>query len=735
MKNPLNKRLPRELKSDLGKYLALFLFMTLMIGFVSGFLVAGDSMKTAYDESFEKYNIEDGHFTLAVPLPEEIELPEATEVYNLFYKDFDLKNDRTVRIYKIRHTVDRICLMDGELPQKNGEIALDRLYAENNGIKIGDSITVKEKTFRVCAMVALSDYSALFKNNTDMMLDANKFSVAVVTDDDFDALDETALKYNYAWRCTTDRKDQTAQDLRTVLAATGALTDFVEQRDNQAIIFTGDDIGGDTVMVVTLLYIVMAVLAFMFGISTRSTIEKEAGTIGTLRASGYRRGELVRHYMVLPLIVTVCSAAIGNALGYSFFKQIVVKMYYHSYSLPTYETLWNTKAFIMTTLIPTLIVLAVVLAVLSVTLKISPLRFLRHELGKTRKRRVMRLKHFSFITRFRLRVIFQNIPAYLTLFFGVVLASVLLLFGMMLSPMLKNFKKEVIGSKLADYQYILKAMTDCTDSDAEKYAVRSLKNDHDEEITVYGISENSKYFSADIAKDKVLLSDGLVDKYDLDTQDNLTLSEKYKDKEYTFSVGGSYHYPATMAVFMPIEEFREYFDLPDNYFNGYFCNRELSLDDRFVASVITQSDLTVMADQLEDSMGQMFLLMCGFSVILYLLLIYLLSKQITEKNMCSMSLIKILGYNSREISSLYNVSTGIMMMVSLLLSLPISYYLIKIIYRLMMIDFNGWLTFYVAPWIWPVMVALGAACYAVIHAFGLRRIRRIPMGEALKNIE
>ena len=316
-----------------------------------------------------------------------------------------------------------------------------------------------------------------------------------------------------------------------------------------------------------------------------------------------------------------------------------------------------------------------------------------------------------------------------------VLASVLLLFGMMLSPMLKNFKKEVIGSKLADYQYILKAMTDCTDSDAEKYAVRSLKNDHDEEITVYGISENSKYFSADIAKDKVLLSDGLVDKYDLDTQDNLTLSEKYKDKEYTFSFGGSYHYPATMAVFMPIEEFREYFDLPDNYFNGYFSNRELSLDDRFVASVITQSDLTVMADQLEDSMGQMFLLMCGFSVILYLLLIYLLSKQITEKNMRSMSLIKILGYNSREISSLYNVSTGIMMMVSLLLSLPISYYLIKIIYRLMMIDFNGWLTFYVAPWIWPVMVALSAACYAVIHAFGLRRIRRIPMGEALKNTE
>ena len=38
-KNPLNKRVPRELKQDIGKYLALLLFLTLTIGFVSGFLV------------------------------------------------------------------------------------------------------------------------------------------------------------------------------------------------------------------------------------------------------------------------------------------------------------------------------------------------------------------------------------------------------------------------------------------------------------------------------------------------------------------------------------------------------------------------------------------------------------------------------------------------------------------------------------------------------------------------
>lgn len=53
MKNPLIKRLPRELKGEIGKYIVLFLFITMMIGIVSGFLVAAGSMSVAYDESFE----------------------------------------------------------------------------------------------------------------------------------------------------------------------------------------------------------------------------------------------------------------------------------------------------------------------------------------------------------------------------------------------------------------------------------------------------------------------------------------------------------------------------------------------------------------------------------------------------------------------------------------------------------------------------------------------------------
>ena len=65
MKNPLRKRLPRELKGELGKYLVVFILMVLTIGMVSGFLVADGSMIVAYNDGFDKYNIENG---ISVPI-------------------------------------------------------------------------------------------------------------------------------------------------------------------------------------------------------------------------------------------------------------------------------------------------------------------------------------------------------------------------------------------------------------------------------------------------------------------------------------------------------------------------------------------------------------------------------------------------------------------------------------------------------------------------------------------
>lgn len=53
--------------------------------------------------------------------------------------------------------------MDGEFPSSDSEIAIDRMYADNNSLKVGDKLTLHGKEYRICGLVALSDYSALFQ--------------------------------------------------------------------------------------------------------------------------------------------------------------------------------------------------------------------------------------------------------------------------------------------------------------------------------------------------------------------------------------------------------------------------------------------------------------------------------------------------------------------------------------------------------------------------------------------
>ncbi len=57
--------------------------------------------------------------------------------------------------------------------------------------------------------------------------------------------------------------------------------------------------------------------------------------------------------------------------------------------------------------------------------------------------------------------------------------------------------------------------------------------------------------------------------------------------------------------------------------------------------------MTKISRQLNVSMGEMFQLINVFSIVLFMLLIYLLTKLIIEKNTTSISMVKILGYENR----------------------------------------------------------------------------------------
>ena len=775
MKSPLRKRLPRELKNEIGKYLVVFILMVASIGFVSGFLVADNSMLIAYNEGFEKYNIEDGNFRTAEQVHktqrEEIEAL-GVKLYDNYYVEEPLDNGSTMRFFKNRQEVDKVCLMKGELPAGTGEIAIDRMYADNNNLSVGDTLRSGKRTWKITGLVALSDYSCLFQNNNDSMFDAVKFGVSVVTEEEFDSLDQEKLQYNYSWiydeKPKTEKEEkEVSEDLMEDMGKIVTLEAFVPQYLNQAIIFTGDDMGGDKAMMIMLLYIIMVIMAFVFGITISNTIRKEAGVIGTLRASGYTRQELVLHYMTLPVLVTLVGALIGNILGYTVLKNVCADMYYGSYSLPTYVTVWNGEAFGLTTLVPVVIMLVVNYGVLRHKLKLSPLKFLRRDLSGRKQRRAVYLSpKMKIFSRFRLRVIFQNMSNYVVLFIGILFANLLLMFGLLLPSALSHYQVEIQNNMLAKYQYMLQVpvsavsgnkfeglisllefyMDSRTDNeDAEEFSAYSLNTlpgkYKSEEVLLYGIEPDSRYVAIDFNDVKesaaVYISSAYADKFLLHVGDTITLKEKYEKEKYSFKIAGVYDYTAALCVFMPRSELNDIFDLGEDYYSGYFSDTELTdIKSQYIGSVVDLDALTKISRQLDVSMGSMMGMVNGFAIMIYMVLIYLLSKIIIEKNAQSISMVKILGYTNGEISRLYILSTSMVVVLCLLVSLPIETAVMNVLFREMMLSsISGWITLWIDPMIYVQMFAAGIITYGIVALLEFRRVKKVPMDEALKNVE
>lgn len=758
MKNPLCRRIPKELKDDFGKYIVIFLFMVITTGMVSGFLVAGESMKQTYDQSFDKYNVEDGHFALNSEATDDMKKAiedEGVTLYDMPYYDLDMsikKSDgesRTLRIFEVRHEVNKMCTMKGSLPDRDDELAIDRMFAENNDIEIGDELEVGGRDYKVCGYVALSDYSTMFQNNNDTMFDATIFGVAVVTGTEFDRLPENGREWSYVWKYNDGMPDDEKKEkklandlLKTVYTQAmmnGITVDtFIPRYQNQAINFTGEDIGSDTEMMKWFEYIVIVILAFIFAVTISNTLTKEASVIGTLRASGYTKRELLIHYISLPVIVTFVASIVGNILGYTCFKDMGAQLYYDSYSLTKYETIWNADAFVLTTVIPLIIMLVVNLLVVNNKLKLSPLRFLRHDLSRSRRKKAVKLPHWKFMTRFKTRVILQNIPGYVVMLIGIYFAQVLMMFGLMLNPLLEHYQDDVLDNMLAAHQYVLDSQVETSVDSAETYCVKTLKatGDIDDEIMVYGIHEDSRYFPKKLKDGDVLVSDGYADKYRLSDGDEIKLKENYGDDIYKFKLTGSVKYPSTLAIFMTEDDFRQTFGLDEGYFTGYFSDEELTDINDHVVSEITKDDLIKVSRQLKKSIGSMFYIVIAFSLLMFMLLVYLLTKLIVERNTISISMVKILGYDGREIGKLYLSSTTIMVAVVTVIDILLSYVSLKVIYRAMLTEMlSGWLPIYMAPWIFPLMFVLSFACYLVIALMQMKKIKKIPMDEALKNVE
>lgn len=767
MASPLRKRFPRELKNNLGKYLGIFLLMSVTIALTSGFLLAAHSIGVIINDMPEKYSIEDARFTTAFEATDE-QLDAAadaasdagtggTDIVRNWSFDADFNHaqgddgrDRTLRVYQHRTQVDLAAYAGGRVPEAADEVAIDRVFATNNGITIGEEVELFGQRFTVCGIMTTSDNQALFQNNSDFTVNTLTFGVAEVSESGFAALEATGHQpaHTYSVRfadrdLTVAQRTDAEKDMMRALSTAGAtVDDLTDSSANQGIGYAADDVSGDSTMWSVLLYMIIVIMAFVFVVLTSGTIEEESAIIGTLLASGYRRRELVTHYLALPAAVGIAAAVVGNVAGYTLMSEPMRNLYYGSYSLPPYYATWSWGVFAQTTMLPVATLVVITLLGLLRKMGHTPLEFLRHETSKGGVKRGFALpERLSFIARFRMRVFLRNLGNFATLFVGIGFASMLLLFSLAILPTMTHYAENLHNNVVAEHMYTLKAPLEVDNAQAEKYAVYSLEYDRGEgsgteTITVYGVPEDSRYWDdLAVGDGHVVFGNGLIDKFRFADGQTVNLYDKYEDEthEVTYEGDGcAWGTKSDMAVYMSLDDFNRFFGNDAGYFNGYASDQALDLDARYLTSDLTPESMDAIGEQFVGMMDDMIGMLVGLSVFIFLVFMYLLTKSVIDRSARAISYMKVFGYRDSEISRLYVRSITLTVAVSLVVCQPLIIGGLTLLFRAMLLAYNGNIEIYVPMAAIAEVIAIGFATYLAVALLHIRRIKRVPLALALK---
>ena len=792
MQRILRRRILRDLRANLLRYLALAFMIVLGMYLVISIVAAADTLILGTARSAEEHMLEDGQFTLFLPLTEDEEREIARRgatLERIFSQDMELEDGSVLRAFRVRKTLDLIAPEAGRLPETEGEVLLEKRYCEENGLTPGDRITIGGLDFTVSGVGTTPDYDAPFKSLSDSAVDSRGFGTAFFTDGGYDRLLDSgsglrAEEYVYAYRLNgamTERElrehltgltvdpdkveDPWFQEYRDQLlrkavgsdsrlrtdaaklfmpeladAEVSVLTVFLPARDNMRIGGAADDQVINRLAGLVAGVIVLMLFAYVISVFVIHGIEEESSVIGTLYALGVRREELLRHYLLLPVLVTFLAGAAGTALGFSRWGvPLQTADCYAYFSVPALDTLYRPYLIVYGVLAPPVIAALVNWIVIRRRLNVPALRLIRGE-QKQAAVRQPDLKGLGFISRFRIRQMLRQSRSGLTIWLGMLVTLSLVMIGVDCYAMCNHIRVDNTADTRYRYMYLYKyPEAEVPEGGTEAYAL-TLKKEiygYNLDVTVLGLPPEEPYFGAEPepGMSRVKISTAMAQKYGISPGEKIILTDEESERDYAFTVTGLVKYSPGLYVFMDIDSMRELFGAAEDYWNVVFSDDALDVPGGRLYSVTTLEQIEHASSVFVELMGPMVWTMLGASALIFAIVMYLMMKVMIDRSAYGISLMTVFGYRRREIRKLYLDGNFYLVALGAAVCLPLAKLFIDSLYPMLISNVACGMDLTLPKSWYAVIYGAILALYLMTNRMLTGCIGRIVPAQVLKNRE
>lgn len=748
----INRKIIRTMRENKSQYIGSLLLIILSCLMYTLLNQVSGSLKNI-EESFRKnYVQEDASFVIDKEISniQNVEsrfnlIMEKTGVFDYSLTRDKDNNDRVLRVFSENKKVNIPAVVKGKSPEA-WDILVDPAFAKANNIKIGDNVKIYSKTFEVCGFLSLPNYIYPLKSEGDMLNDPLNFGIAVIRQKEFDLINMGTSSYSIKFLGDESTIESRREDLKDYLKDHKInIIKWLNSNENSRITYINSEISSTNSMSSTLPVAILILTCILTGIVMWRMLKKEAVIIGTMYALGYRRKEILRHYMAFPLAIAIVGGVIGSILGEKAVRPML-NFYLDYYNMPFVQTNNNLKFVFMGILLPIVFLSVFSYFVVKKALKSSPLDLMKggKEDGKVGfLERNIRLDGFKFETKFKIREQLRSIPRSILLLLGVTMATLLLLVGFASKSSIDFMLNDTYGNTYKyQYQYLYNTLQHGKPAKGEPFAISSFNLAADEKIkfAVYGMSTDDKYISLkdkdgkQLSFDKVIITRPLAEKLKVKPQDTINVINVLDSKKYSIRIDCIADSYIGEFIYMPINELNNMLKLPQYSYIGVWSDEKLKIPERQLLNTASIDDFknafNSMTQVLQLSIGSVALM----SFMIGIIVIYVVTSMIIEENRKSISLMKVLGYKKKEVYSLILNSSSFLIILGYIIGVPLVTVFLDAMYKSVAKDINI---------VFPIKIdysyiLVGFICiyltYVISKAISKRKVNKISMNEILKSI-
>ncbi len=742
MQKIFRKRIFRELKENMFRYLMLGLLIVLGMYIVIGLVGAADTIIRGTARAAKKNCMEDGQFGVFMPLAEKeksLLQEDGITLEEHFYLDYRMDGS-VLRIFSKRKKIDLIQADEGKLPAKEGQIFLEKRYCEEHDISVGDHITLGNTVFTVCGIGTVPDYETPLRNFSDSAVDSLQFGIGFVRKEDYEHMKKTGKsisseEYFYAYLLNGAMSDKQLKEKLKNLQDS-RMTRFVQAADNPRIGSAADDKLVDKAAGLAAGVIVLILFTYVISVFTVHGIERESGVIGTLYAMGVKKNELLRHYLTLPVAVTFLAGIIGTLLGYSRFGiNVQISQAYGYFSIPRLEACYEPYLLLYGLVMPPVVAAFTNYFVIRRRLNRPALSLIRG-LQKDRKVQKVKIKG-DFVHIFRIRQLLREKRVAATMFFGMFISLLIVMLSLDCYAICSHVKTDNAKDTKFEYMYFCKYPQENIPKGGEEAYGVSLKKEvlgYSFDVTLLGIHADNPYFEAEVEKgeDRALVSSAMAQKYRIHEGDEVTLFDEENDKDYTFTVEGIVPYSVGYFAFMDIDSMRGLMGEDDGFYNIVFAGRSLDMDSELLSHVLSKSDVEKSSSVFVEQMKGMVIMLLFVSALMFAVVMYLMTKVMIDRLAISISMFKVFGYRKKEIRKLYLDGNFYIVAASIFVGIPLSKAIMDSLFPYLVANIACGINL-AFSWQMYAGIFLGVLIlYFMIHRILMRRVNRILPSEVLK---